>query len=79
MIGIIIGLVIMLADAFFIWCCCRVAGIVFTVLSVQPSAFTSICFGRTVDTFKMTNCLRIISQLSSRIGLFVNSSCSNLR
>ena len=27
MIGIIIGLVIMLADAFFIWCCCRVAGI----------------------------------------------------
>ena len=26
MIGIIIGLVIMLADAFFIWCCCRVAG-----------------------------------------------------
>ena len=27
MIGIIIGLVIMLTDAFFIWCCCRVAGI----------------------------------------------------
>ena len=52
MIGIIIGLVIMLADAFFIWRCCRVAGIVFTVLSVQPSAFTAICFGRTVDTFK---------------------------
>ena len=25
MIGIIIGLVIMLADAFFLWCCCRVA------------------------------------------------------
>ncbi len=42
----------MLADAFFIWRCCRVAGIVFTVLSVQPSAFTAICFGRTVDTFK---------------------------
>lgn len=52
MIGIIIGLVIMLADTFFIWRCCRVAGIVFTVLSVQPSAFTAICFGRTVDTFK---------------------------
>lgn len=27
----------------------------------------------------MTNCLRIISPLSSRIGLFVNSSCSNLK
>ena len=27
MIGMIIGLVIMLTDAFFIWCCCRVAGI----------------------------------------------------
>ena len=26
--------------------------IVFTVLSVQPSAFTAICFGRTVDAFK---------------------------
>ena len=25
MIGIIIGLVIMLADAFFLWCCCRTA------------------------------------------------------
>ncbi|MBQ5976885.1 MAG: hypothetical protein IJL51_01960 [Oscillospiraceae bacterium] len=28
MIGIIIGLVVMLADAFILWCCCRVAGIV---------------------------------------------------
>ena len=28
------------------------AAIVFTVLSVQPSAFTAICFGRTVDAFK---------------------------
>lgn len=67
MIGIIIGLVIMLADAFFIWCCCRVAGIVFTVLSVQLSAFTAICFGVQLIPSSMTNCLRIISPLSSRM------------
>lgn len=24
--GIIFGLAILLADAFFLWCCCRVAG-----------------------------------------------------
>lgn len=26
MVGIIFGLAILLADAFFLWCCCRVAG-----------------------------------------------------
>ena len=26
MVGIVIGLVIMLADAVVLWCCCRVAG-----------------------------------------------------
>ncbi len=26
MVGIILGLAILLADAFFLWCCCRVAG-----------------------------------------------------
>ena len=28
MVGIMIGLVIMLVDAVFLWCCCRVAGMV---------------------------------------------------
>ena len=28
MVGIILGLAILLADAFFLWCCCRVAGLV---------------------------------------------------
>ena len=26
MVGIFFGLAILLADAFFLWCCCRVAG-----------------------------------------------------
>ena len=26
MVGIILGLAILLADAFSLWCCCRVAG-----------------------------------------------------
>lgn len=26
MVGFIFGLAILLADAFFLWCCCRVAG-----------------------------------------------------
>lgn len=26
MVGVILGLAILLADAFFLWCCCRVAG-----------------------------------------------------
>ena len=26
MTGIIVGLLIMLADAFVLWCCCRIAG-----------------------------------------------------
>ena len=28
MVGIFFGLAILLADAFFLWCCCRVAGMV---------------------------------------------------
>ena len=26
MVGIVIGLIIMLADAVVLWCCCRIAG-----------------------------------------------------